>query len=275
MCKVSTLQNVEPLVPKFPCGTNQLPKIRNGQAIKMPLTQISEDSVARFSLPSLIESHLPTPLPPSPRQELEGSAEGSVHEEVDTESEPIISKLPSVRRCSTPFFKGNDSKALFQREKTEIKLLSSRASMKQVGVASPVSKRAQLHASNSCPNMSFFRSDSVKMPSPPQSPPSKNRPSTPFLLNRTRIACNKPSKKHFHAWAENVEEESPEEEDSESVDELGGETISSDSVYFDRKTDRDKTRNEEFGSTRNLQPSCKIRMDKTSFQQWIQEHRLP
>eukprot|EP00795_Rhopilema_esculentum_P013038 gene13038-3813_t len=272
MCKVSTLRNVEPPVPKFPCGTNQLPKIRNGQDIKMPLTQINEDSVARFSLPSLIESHLPTPLPASPSQE----PEGFLHEEVDSEPGPIISKLPGMRRCSTPFVKRNDSKTLFQREKTGNKLLSSRASIKQdVGIASPVLKRAPLHASNSCPNMSFFKSDSVKVPSPPQSPPSKNRPSTPFLLNRARIACNKPSKKHFQAWAEKVEEESPDKEDSESADESGEETESSDSVDFDRKTDRDKIRYEEFGSTKNLQPSYKIRMDKTSFQQWIQEHRLP
>ena len=276
MCKVSTLRNVEPPSPKFFCKADQLPKIYNSHLYKQPLVLIEEDSAPCFSLPQLKESHLPEPLP------TQGKSYHASEESVSLKNVPGQPKEAiKSRRCGTPFVSSNLSHRSQTPNKIEIE--------KNAGSAVPLPNekknllnRSKLHPSLSCSDINGKYARQVntlnRIPTPPTSPP-KCRPPTPFLVTRTRSVDRKKLQLNLRALdeGENVSFESKSREfscmkfnDKES--------------FLGRKIDRDKTEDpseEEIQDEKyvvddqNIGNRCKIRMDKTAFQQWIKEHRLP
>ena len=276
MCKVSTLRNVEPPSANIYCKIEQLPKISKSCVGKQPLVFIEEENGWNFSLPQLSESHPP------------GTVQSSVVNQTCHECEPLNfaakenshEDLPKVRRCSTPFVTAN----LHQKSPAPIKIIEN--SISPV-IASPsdqkqVLNKPKLRVSLSYPGTSDKHPDKLstmrRIPTPPKSPP-KNRPATPFLLNRRRSLDSSVCSHNFQAVNEGkLDAIELQNSVAASHKSTGKES------FFGKKINRDKleevdvqeiTDEEMMLAGKNAPYGRKIRMDMTAFRQWIEEHRLP
>ena len=277
MCKVSTLRNVESLSVNVLCKIEQLPKISKSCLGKQPLVFIEEEeSGLNFSLPQLKERHPPGTVP--------ASAENQTCHECTplnlARKEDNHDDFPRVRRSSTPFVTAN----LHQKSSTPIKIIENSVIPVTTSPSDQkkVLKRPKLRVSLSCPGTNDKDADKLnamhRVPTPPKSPP-KNRPATPFLLNRRRSLDS--SKICYNLQAVN-------EGQSETVDSQNSVAATHQSSgkesFFGKKIDRDKLEELDVKEIpgkdmtlagQNAPYGSKIRMDMTAFKQWIEEHRLP
>ena len=291
MCRVSTLRNVEPPVPKFLQGAEHLPRIEEAQGVRLPLPLIEEDGSAAFTLPFLVETKLPkiSPLvtPILDFEETivleENRSDLSATLKEGTEKVNKLDKLPAAR-CPTPFFKGNDTNNfLKKREDITTPQLKVRETGKQNGL-----QRPKLRSTLSCPEVGRtgekFVEDKLITPTPPKSPP-KQRPSTPFIMNRdrkllarSRSLDSKGLGEKLQAWSEIEGESSLGTDSPENAVDVQKASCAT-KIGLRRKIDRDKKMLPDFESAKpnpegSSSPPCKIRMDKDVFNKWIREQRV-
>ena len=274
MCKVSTLRSVEPPCTNVFCKAEQLPKIRKLCMIKQPLVYIQEDDGgSEFSLPQLKESHPPT------------AVLGHVESKICHDSEPtdiVKTKmdhedLPKCRRPSTPFVTANP----LQKSPSPVSQSNASPAIPLPIDQKNILTRPKLHLSLSYPGTNDKgpkkMNNMARIPTPPKSPP-KNRPSTPFLLTRSRSFDAKKSPNNLHV----LDETEISVECLEKAKSLPSNVYGKKS-FVARKIDRDKSdkfpvevvpENDMFLADQNGK-GRKIRMDMAAFTQWIEEHRLP
>ena len=277
MCKVSTLNNVEPPSINVFCKADQLPKINKCRHFRQPLALIDEQNGLNFSLPQLKEINLPPATSPCSVTDKMGNACEPI---ACTTSKKDHEDLPKFRRASTPFVTANPkmiSPIVDQtNENVPVSAVPLAADRKKI------LNRPRLCATMSYPGASNNAPSSVsnlsRVPTPPKSPP-KNRPATPFLLTRSRSV----DAKNYRYNLEIVGETKASIDDVRSLEATSLELLDDDS-FMGKKIERDKLEkfNEEKMTMKSAMSagksdghSCKIRMDMTAFTKWIEEHRLP
>jgi len=275
MCKVSTLNNVEPPSINVFCKADQLPEINKCRHFRQPLALIDEQNGLNCSLPQLKEINLPP-----------ATSHSSVTNKMGNECEPIActtskkdhEDLPKCRRASTPFVTANPKMITLEQANENIPVSA-------VPLATDRKKllnRPRLCVSMSYPGASNNAPSTVsnlsRVPTPPKSPP-KNRPATPFLLTRSRSV----DAKNYRYNLQTVGETRAGVGDIRSLEVPSMELLDEDS-FMGKKIERDKlekfnrekmTMKGAMSAGKSDGHSCKIRMDMTAFTKWIEEHRLP